>query len=127
MMKQSTKIWLLTAAALVVLGLTLLGFALSRWDFDFTANYETELLNGDYSLNVQAYYKKMYHQVEYKGNMLDFIYTSYTLDNVLLKGEGKNYGLNFMLHKRTGRLTGWLGYAWGRALRRFNHLDYPST
>lgn len=41
MMKQSTKIWLLTAAALVVLGLTLLGFALSRWDFDFTANYET--------------------------------------------------------------------------------------
>lgn len=93
----------------------------------FTANYETELLNGDYSLNVQAYYKKMYHQVEYKGNMLDFIYTSYTLDNVLLKGEGKNYGLNFMLHKRTGRLTGWLGYAWGRALRRFNHPDYPST
>ena len=40
-MKQSTKIWLLTAAALVVLGLTLLGFALSRWDFDFTANYES--------------------------------------------------------------------------------------
>lgn len=92
-----------------------------------TVNYETELFNGDYSFSAQAYYKKMYHQVEYKGNILDFIYTSYNLDNVLLKGEGENYGLNFMLHKRTGRLTGWFGYAWGRALRKFDHPDYPST
>ncbi len=91
-----------------------------------TANYETELFSGDYSLSTQVYYKKMYHQVEYKGNMFDFIYTNYNLDNVLLKGNGENYGLNFMLHKRTGRLTGWFGYAWGRALRRFDHPDYPS-
>ena len=92
-----------------------------------TVNYETELFNGDYALSTQAYYKKMYHQVEYRGNMLDFIYTSYDLSDVLLKGEGENYGLNVMLHKRTGRLTGWFGYAWGRALRRFDHPDYPST
>ena len=90
-----------------------------------TVNYEAGLFDGDYSLSAQAYYKKMYHQVEYKGNMLDFIYTGYDLDNVLLKGEGENYGLNIMLHKRTGRLTGWFGYAWGHAFRRFEHPDYP--
>jgi hypothetical protein len=32
----------------------------------------------------------------------------------------------FMLHKKSGKLTGWISYAAGRALRRFNNPEYPS-
>jgi outer membrane receptor protein involved in Fe transport len=39
---------------------------------------------------------------------------------MLLHGQGYNYGLNLLIEKRKGRLTGWLSYSWGRAMRRFS-------
>jgi hypothetical protein len=86
--------------------------------------YDTELFDGDYSLSVGLYHKKLFHQVEYNGNMFDFLRTSYNLDELLLKGRGENYGINVMLDKRTGRLTGWVSYALGRAIRRFDNPLY---
>lgn len=86
--------------------------------------YDVELFRGDYKLSVGVYHKKLFHQVEYNGNMFDFLRTSYDLDELLLKGKGENYGVNVMLNKRTGRLTGWLSYALGRALRRFENPLY---
>lgn len=94
-------------------------------------NYETFLFDGDYSLSAEAYYKDLYHQIEYNGNVLDFLTEAYSLKDVLLVGSGENYGINIMLNKRTGKLTGWLSYAWGRAFRRFDKfgLDkkYPAA
>lgn len=82
--------------------------------------------NNNYNLVLEAYYKNLYNQLEYDGNILDFINSTYDLDDVILYGDGKNYGINLMLHKRTGRLKGWLSYAWGRALRKFEDEKLPS-
>lgn len=70
----------------------------------------------------EVYYKRLFHQVEYNGNVFDFVYSTYSLDAALLHGHGHNCGLNLMVEKRKGRLTGWLSYAFGRAKRR-----YPGT
>lgn len=94
-------------------------------------SYNVELFGGDYLLSTELYYKKLYHQVEYNSNLLEFLYTRYSLENVLLKGDGRNYGVNVMLTKRTGKLTGWLSYSWGRALREFENngftKEYPAS
>lgn len=87
--------------------------------------YDVPLFRGNYKLYIEGYFKKLYNQVEYKGTLLDFLNTIYNLDNSLLIGKGDNYGINVMLNKETGRVTGWISYTWGRALRRFNHKDYP--
>lgn len=89
--------------------------------------YDVELFDGDYKLSVGGYHKNLFHQVEYNGNMFDFLRTSYDLNELLLKGDGENYGINVMLDKRTGRLTGWLSYAWGRARRRFENPLYRKS
>ena len=70
------------------------------------------------------YAKQLFNQVEYRGDIMDFFTTSYNLDDFLLKGSGYNIGLNLMLHKQSGKLTGWLSYSLGRALRRFDNPDY---
>ena len=81
-----------------------------------------EIGNG-LTLNSSVYYKKLYNQIEYYGSIIDFVTTDYDLEDHLLKGEGFNYGFDVMLSKSSGRLTGWLGYSMGRAMRRFDRDD----
>ena len=90
----------------------------------YSLSYDHKLFSGRYGLSIELYYKKLYNQLEYKGDLLDMFYTEYNLDTYLLKGKGENYGINIMLNKRIGKLTGWLSYSCGRAFRRFNHPDY---
>ena len=82
--------------------------------------YELFLYSKMVRIEAEAYYKQLYNQVEYSGNVYDFLYDEYDLDNILLRGNGHNYGVNLIAEKRKGRLTGWLSYAYGRARRRFD-------
>lgn len=87
--------------------------------------YDVPLFQGNYHLYIEGYYKKLYNQVEYKGSIFDFLNSIYKLNSSLLVGDGNNYGINVMLNKKTGSLTGWISYTWGRALRAFKGKDYP--
>ena len=89
--------------------------------------YESVFLRGALALTAEVYYKKLYNQVEYKGDLFDFLNSSYDLNDALLKGSGTNYGISVMLHKQTGKLTGWISYSYSRALRSFDYPAYPSV
>lgn len=88
-------------------------------------SYDLEFCRSMYAFSVSAYYKQLYNQVEYKGDLFDLFMEEYDLYRNLLKGRGWNYGVTAMLHKQSGNLTGWISYSWGRALRRFNNPEYP--
>ena len=89
------------------------------------------LADGEYTLNSSVYYKRLYNQVEYYGSMMDFLTSDYSVYDHLICGDGFNYGLDLMLTKNTGPLTGWVSYSFGRALRRFDRegMDglYPAS
>ena len=80
-------------------------------------------MDGGYTLNTSVYYKKLYNQVEYYGSIIDFITTDYDIEDHLIRGDGYNYGFDVMLSKSSGRLTGWMGYSFGRAMRHFDKED----
>ena len=85
----------------------------------FNVRAEAPLFDKRYQVSVSLYYKKLYHQVEYDGTILDLIGDQYQWDNQLLYGKGENYGANVMVSKCTGRLTGWMSYSYGRARRSY--------
>lgn len=95
-----------------------------QYSYNISASFDTYLFNRAYHISAELYYKRLYHQVEYNGNVFDFLYSTYNLGNVLLHGNGHNYGLNFMVERRRGRLTGWVSYSIGRALRHFDGDGY---
>ncbi len=103
--------------------------ATRRPQYSYTASlsYDTYLFDKSWRLSVDAYCKKLYHQVEYNGNLFDFLYSEYKLDDVLLWGNGYNYGLNVLLERRKGRVTGWASYSFGRAMRRFPDSSYDGV
>lgn len=121
-------------------GITNLGFPMEFWflagDYSEPQRsvygslaYNLALPRAGLDLSAELYYRRLYHQVEYGGNLLDFLSTAYSLESMILKGDGWNYGLNLMLHKNSGRLTGWASYSLGRSLRRFEGSDevFPSN
>lgn len=88
-------------------------------------SYKVNLLQDAFSLSFNTYYKRLFNQIEYKGDLLDFFNSVYRLEDHLLKGDGWNYGMNIMIHKQSGALTGWVSYSLGRALRKFDNPEYP--
>lgn len=78
----------------------------------------------EYRLSVETYYKWLMNQIENNSNMFDILFSSYSFDGSLLHGKGYNYGLNLLLEKRRGKLTGWLSGSLGRSMRKFDGEQY---
>lgn len=73
-----------------------------------------------FSLNVEAYYKPMQNVVEFRESHNP---NRDKLKDIFYVGRGLSRGIEFFLQKRSGRLTGWIGYSWSRTTRTFVHLN----
>ena len=69
-----------------------------------------------YESSVEIYYKKSDNIVEYRNGAT--ILLNNALEADLLNASGYSYGLEFLVKKNTGKLTGWLSYTYSRAFRR---------
>ncbi|NLU95324.1 TonB-dependent receptor [Chitinophaga sp. Ak27] len=72
--------------------------------------------NGKYSLETEAFYKKIKNKADYIDGAE--LIAQKAIEQVLLNGEARAYGLEVMLKKNTGRMTGWLSYTLSKAEQR---------
>ena len=87
--------------------------------------YYKNLKEGIYELNIETYYKWLQNQIDYR-NGADLVAND-NVESELLYGNGRAYGIEFLLRKRLGRLSGWIGYTLSRTEKRFaeiNHGNY---
>lgn len=81
-------------------------------------------------LSLEAYYKTMNKIIEYKDGA-SFNISDTTWEEKVVMGKGESYGLEALLEKKSGRLTGWIGYTLSWAYRKFNEFNngqkYPFT
>ncbi|MBK7947079.1 MAG: hypothetical protein IPJ85_18000 [Flavobacteriales bacterium] len=61
----------------------------------------------------------MRNQIEYGEGAQPQQNGNTNYDNQLVFGKGYSYGAEFFVKKRTGNLTGWVGYTWSRTMRQF--------
>ena len=124
------------------LGMTNLGMPNEFWlaagdhqrpqrSHNFTLSYNLTSSDGAFSLSSEIYYRQLYNQLEYVGNVLDIYTGLYSLTGSLARGKGRAYGTNIMVQKHSGHFTGWVSYAWSRSLRTFDNDrqagEYPSS
>lgn len=74
-----------------------------------------------YETSIEAYYKPMYNQIEFKPGANLFF--NQNLENEMIFGQGLSYGAEFFAKKKFGKLTGWFGYTWSRSTRQFDELN----
>ena len=75
-----------------------------------------------YELSLEGYYKKVNDILDYKVGAQ--LLLNETLEQEVLQGEGKSYGLELLLKKSKGRWNGWVGYTYSRSLIRLDG-DFP--
>lgn len=74
-----------------------------------------------YEFSSEIYYKSMQNQVDYKDGA-DFI-QSENIEAQLLFGKGRAYGAEFLIKKKSGKLTGWIGYTLSRSERQIEGIN----
>lgn len=88
----------------------------------FSLGYYKNLWGNKYELVVEAYYKTMQNQVDYRDGA-DVFSNSNAIETALLFGEGRAYGIEWQLKKKVGRFSGWLSYTLSKTERRINGIN----
>lgn len=90
----------------------------NQYSIGFYKNFEDK----DIEISLEGYYKKMYDILDYKIGAE--LILNETLEQELLQGEGKAYGVELLIKKKKGPLNGWIGYSYSRAKLKLNS-DIP--
>lgn len=69
-----------------------------------------------YSIETEVFYKKIKNKADYIDGAE--LVANKNIERVLLNGEARAYGLELMVKKNTGKLTGWLSYTLSKAEQR---------
>jgi outer membrane receptor for ferrienterochelin and colicin len=75
--------------------------------------------SGIADFSIEAYYKHMDNLIEYKDGAT-FFGSSENWENLVYTGEGWSYGIEFLVQREIGNLTGWVGYTWSRTMHLFD-------
>jgi hypothetical protein len=90
--------------------------------------YFKNLKKNTYEFSVEAYYKNLQNQIDYKDGADLFL--NGDVEKELACGKGIAYGAEFYLKKNKGKFTGWLSYTYSRSLRKFDDINngdyYPA-
>ncbi|WP_373524438.1 carboxypeptidase-like regulatory domain-containing protein [Aquiflexum sp.] len=73
--------------------------------------------------SAEAYYKNMEGVIEYQDGA-SFLNNAGDWQDKVTSGEGRSYGLEVLLQKKTGRTTGWIGYTLSKTERRFDEINF---
>ena len=84
------------------------------------------------TLTLEGYYKKMNHILNYKeGSSFLSINgdnaNELTWEDNVTSGKGWSYGLEFLIQKKVGRLSGWVGYTLSWTKWQFPELNFGRT
>lgn len=83
--------------------------------------YSRNFMDNAFELNSEVYYKAMQNQIDYRDGT--DINTTPDIESELLYGKGRAYGVEVIFKKKTGKLTGWIGYTLSKTERQINGIN----
>lgn len=91
-----------------------------QFSWQYSAGYFRNFADNSWEASVEAYYKDLRNQVEYREG-----YTPSLKDpeEEFVFGKGYAYGAELFIHKIKGKLTGWIGYTLAWTWRQFPGLN----
>lgn len=67
-------------------------------------------------VSLETYYKTMQNSLDYKGGAT--LVMNHAIETDVVNARGKAYGIEFLLKKLTGKVNGWVSYAYSRSMLR---------
>lgn len=85
------------------------------------AGYFRNFKDHQYEFSAEAYYKEMTRVTDFADNAQ--IFFNENLSTEYRQGDARAYGLEFMLNKKEGKLSGMVSYTWSKAMRKINGVN----
>jgi outer membrane cobalamin receptor len=79
-------------------------------------------LTDQVDISIEGFYKEMENLIEYKEGA-NFLSLNDDWQQKVEIGKGNSYGLEFLVEKTEGKLTGWVGYTISYAYRTFPNIN----
>ncbi len=82
----------------------------------YALGYFRNIKEGAYSLETEVYFKKLKNRIDYidGANLI----ANDAIEQVILNGEGRAYGLEILFRKNEGDFTGWFSYTLSKSEQR---------
>ncbi|WP_108244687.1 TonB-dependent receptor [Muricauda brasiliensis] len=82
----------------------------------YAFGYFRNIQEGAYSLEAETFYKTIQNRIDYidGANLI----ANDAIEQVILNGEARAYGLELLIRKNEGRFTGWLAYTLSKSEQR---------
>ncbi|MGJ8735922.1 TonB-dependent receptor [Zobellia laminariae] len=82
----------------------------------YAVGYFKSISDGEYSVETEVFYKDIQNRIDYidGANLI----ANDAIEQVILNGEARAYGLEFLLRKNEGRFQGWLAYTLSKSEQR---------
>lgn len=91
------------------------------------AGYFRNYHDGDIETSVEVYYKRIHNVIDFRDHAILFL--NEKLEGELRVGTGHAYGIETLIRKNTGKLTGWVSYTYSRSFREIKEISenaYPA-
>lgn len=83
--------------------------------------YYQNLKKNTFKISTEIYYKHLANQIDYR-NGAELLLND-EVEGELVYGKGRAYGLELLIEKKKGKLTGWISYTLSRSLRQFDDIN----
>jgi outer membrane receptor for ferrienterochelin and colicin len=89
-----------------------------------------DLTKHDLSISLEGYYKKMTNVIGYKEGATFIVFgdpktaAEKNWEDNVTSGRAWSYGMEFLIQKKEGRLTGWIGYTLSWTPMQFDSLNF---
>lgn len=87
----------------------------------FAIGYFSNYFGNKLQTSVEGYYKRMYNQIDFKEFSNPYFNPQIEAD--FRFGIGRAYGLEFMIKKPSGRVSGWVSYTLSKSERKINDIQ----
>ena len=91
----------------------------------YEAGYYRKLFHSNLTFSTEIFYKQFYHHIDYTDHA-NMLYNP-LIEGELRFGKAWSYGIEVMLRKPEGRLTGWIGYTYSRAFIKTSEVNNGKT
>ncbi len=89
-------------------------YILPQWGDEASIGYFRNFNDNTIETSAEIYFKRMGHIVDYKDGA--DLFQNPNIENQVLEGKGRAYGIELYAKKDFGRVTGWLSYTYSRSL-----------
>ncbi len=87
----------------------------------FSLGYFNNIWNNSLETSIELYYREIQNVIDFKDNANLFLNNQ--IETQIRSGNRNAYGIEFMVQKSTGKLTGWLSYTLSKALQKVEGVN----